>query len=235
MPVFFLTLLLQSFFPIFDRTSNEYVGRSVVNTADSEVVAEVTVTGADGGAVPSGRVILGPGEQRALLLEEILAGGSRPVSGWIRIDSSPSDVDAVLALGDGDRLATARNVTPATRLLLPDVRIDTGFRELGHTDTLVAIVMPSGFLPAVVQLDLIGLDGVVAVSVPVSIPPGRSQTVRVSEAFRDFMPDNGAGGRSFQGYLRLTSSVGVAAWQMVETPLVRSILGGVPRPRRQVS
>ena len=42
------------------------------------------------------------------------------------------------------------------------------------------------------------------------------------------MPDNGAGGRSFEGYLRLTSSAGVAAWQMVETPLVRGILGGVP-------
>ena len=85
MPVFFLTLVLQSFFPIFDTTSNEYVGLSLVNTTDSEVVAEVTAPGADGGAVPSGRVILGPGEQRVLLLEEILEGGRRPVSGWIRM------------------------------------------------------------------------------------------------------------------------------------------------------
>jgi hypothetical protein len=38
------------------------------------------------------------------------------------------------------------------------------------------------------------------------------------------LPANGLGGYKFDGYIRLNSDVGIAAWQRVETPLARSIL-----------
>jgi hypothetical protein len=48
----------------------------------------------------------------------------------------------------------------------------------------------------------------------------------VSEAFRDFLPDNRLNGKVFQGYVRLTSNVPIAAWARIETPLSRKLARG---------
>ena len=230
MNTLFLTVLLQSFLPLFDRGPNDYIGLSFVNSAESAAIVEVSATDGNTGVVSSGRVSLSPGEQRALLLEEILSGAERPDSGWIRVDSGVFDVDVVLAHGDPDRLAIAKPLSPATSLLLSDVRIDTGFRELGHTDTLVTLVRPGGFLPAGVTLELIGLDGVSRGSVAVTLAANRNITLRISDIFRDVLPDNGAGGRVFEGYLRLSAGAEIVAWQRVETPLFGHILDAEPVP-----
>ena len=224
MPTLFLTLLLQSFLPLFDTGSNDYIGLSFVNSGNSTAIVEVSATDGDTGIVLGGQISLAVGEQRALLLEEILSGGVRPDSGWIRVDPGGSSVDVVLAHGDPDRLTIAKPGLPATSLLLPDIRVDTGFRELGHTDTLVTIARPGGFLPAGVTLELIGLDGVSVGSVPVTLGANRHATLKISETFRDVLPDNGAGGRSFEGYLHLSSVEAVVAWQRVETPLFSNVL-----------
>ncbi len=101
-------------------------------------------------------------------------------------------------------------------------QVDTGFKELGATDTLVAIVFPGSFFPATVTVELGGLDALVAGSVTITMVARSSQVFGVSDVFRDFMPDNGVGGRSFQGHLRLRSTLGIAAWGRVESPLFRT-------------
>ncbi len=158
-PTFFLTLLFQSFLPLFDIDPNDYAGLSFVNSTDSTTIVEVAATDGETGSTSHGQVFLAAGEQRALLLEEILQGGETPDSGWIRVDPGTSAVEVVLAHGDPERLAIAQPVSPETSLLLPDIRVDTGFRELGHTETLLTIVRPGGFLPAEIVLELIEIDG----------------------------------------------------------------------------
>ncbi len=227
MPVLFLTLLLQSFFPIFDAPGVEYVGLSAVNASDESAQVTVTLTGNSGSVVSVAGMTLAAGNQSALLLREVLDVETTPASGWIQLDSSQQGTEFFLAAG-GDGLlggaAPARSLS--TMILLPNVRVDTGFKELGATDTLVAIVHPGSAFATTVTLELIGLDGAVAGSVTRVLPTRGSLTLRVSEAFRDFMPDNGVGGRTFEGYLRLRSTLGISAWQRVETPLVHTVLRG---------
>ena len=227
-----LTLLLQSFFPIFEPTSNEYVGLSLLNPGDSEATFTVTVGDSRGTTTDSGEVTLASGAERALLISEILDTGEVPSVGWVQVDSSGGTVEGVLANGDGAGLGMAGPLTPGTAWVLPDIRVNTGFQELGFTDTEVHIVVGSEILPAVVESDLIGLDGVVVASDSMTIPASGTTTFTISEVFGDFLPDNGVGGRTFNGYLRLTSSLNITAWQMVETPLFRRILAAqtVPDP-----
>ena len=223
MPVLFLTLILQSFLPIFDAPDNEYIGLSLVNTAAEAAVVTVTVTANDGSGAQSGAVILSAGSQRALLIQEILGTEAAPSSGWIRVDSTQSGTEIFAASGNGGFLGSAPPATSlSTSLILPNIQVDTGFKELGATDTLVAIVFPGSFFPATVTVELVGLDALVAGSVTITMVARSSQVFGVSDVFRDFMPDNGVGGRSFQGYLRLRSTLGIAAWGRVETPLFRT-------------
>ncbi len=224
MPVLFLTLLFQSFLPLFNSGSSDYAGLSFVNSTDSAAVVRVSATDGLTGSTAVGQVVLAAGEQRALLLEEILKGGDRPTAGWIRVDSGAAAVDVVLAHGNTERLVIAKPAAPTTALLIPDVRVDTGFRELGHIDTVITIARPGGLFPAPVLLDLVGIDGVRVGGVSVTLGASRSRTFRVSDTFRDVLPDNGAGGKSFEGYLRLSTGAGIVAWQMVETPLFAHVL-----------
>jgi hypothetical protein len=106
MPTLFLTLVLQSFLPLFDVGPNDYAGLFFVNSTDSVAVVEVSATDGDTDAVTRGQLTLTGGEQRALLLEEILEGSQRPDSGWICLDSGTSAVNVVLAHGDPDRLTS---------------------------------------------------------------------------------------------------------------------------------
>ena len=142
-------------------------------------------------------------------------------------DSSRQGTEFFLASGgDGLLGGAAPAKSLSTTILLPNVRVDTGFKELGATDTLVAIVHPGSVFVTTVTLELIGLDGAVAGTLTRSLAVRGSLTLRVSDAFGDFMPDNGVGARTFKGYLRLKSTLGIAAWQRVGTPLVHTVLRG---------
>ena len=223
MPALFLTLLLQSFLPIFDAPDSEYIGLSFVNTAADSADVTVAVTESDGSGVQSGQITLKAGSQKALLIQEILDTESAPAAGWIQVDSTRSGMEIFAASGNGDFLGSAPPVTSlSSSLILPNIQVDTGFKELGATDTLVALVFPGSFLPATVTVALVGLDAVVAGSVTITMAARTSQVFRLSDVFRDFMPDNGVGGRTFEGYLTLTSTQGIAAWGRVETPLFRT-------------
>ena len=227
MPVLFLTLLLQSFFPIFNAPGGEYIGLSAVNTSDEPAQVTVMLTGNDGSVAGVGGMTLASGNQKVLLLREILNVETTPASGWIQLNSSRQGTEFFLASGGDGLLGGAAPATSlSTTILLPNVRVDTGFKELGATDTLVAIVHPGSVFATTVTLELIGLDGAVAGTLTRSLAVRGSLTLRVSDAFRDFMPDNGVGGRTFEGYLRLRSTLGIAAWQRVETPLLHTVLRG---------
>src|SRR5262249_21015552 len=113
--------------------------------------------------------------------------------------------------------------TPTT-LILPHVSVNTGFTELDNTDTRVALINAS-FSPANITAQLFGTDGVLRGSVSLAFPFG-SRIVRVSEAFQNLLPNNGLGGKTFEGYVRLVSNTQIAAWQRIESPLTAGVLRG---------
>ena len=225
MAILFLTLMMQSVLPIFDLTGDEYLGLSLVNTASSAAEVTVTVNGDESGEM-GGVVSLGPGAGRAILVREILDLAADPGSGWMEIDSSQAGLGVFPATGGDGFLHTAEPADSFFEsLLLPDVRVDTGFKELAAIDTSVAVVVP-GSEDANVVLELVGLDAIVAGEVAIAVPARGIRVVQVSVVFSEHMPDNGVGGRTFEGYIRLTSDVPVAAWQRMDTPLLRTVVRG---------
>ena len=226
MAVLFLTLIMQIALPIFEFTGDEYVGLSLVNTASEFAEVTVSANGSEGVEAEAGLIALGPGTERALLLREILGLEADPASGWIEIDSNRTGLGVFLATGGDGFLHTAEPAdTFVDNLFLPDVRVDTGFRELAAIDTAVAIIVP-GELAANVVLELVSLESDVAGEVTIAVPARGSRFLRVSQAFAEFMPDNGVGGRTLEGYIRVTSDVPIAAWQRVDTPLLRTVVRG---------
>ena len=233
---YYLIFALQCLFPIFE-TAGEYLGISIVNTdtqlPNSPLVPPrtytVTATSPGGTTFQSGRVTLGAGAQRAFLLQEVIGTGT-PSSGWIRIESDASGCTSYMASGNDQVLAgTDGDQTGSTLLWLPHISINTGFMELAHTDTHVSIVN-AGAAAANVTAQMIGLDGVVKGTITIPVPANGSRIDRISELFRDALPNNGVGGKTFEGYARLSSNVPVSAWQRVETPLSRNILRAISVP-----
>jgi len=224
---FFLLFSLQCLFPIFDSFRvDEFLGLSIVNRDNQPRDFTVTVTAPEGTNVQTGRVSIPAGGQRAQLINEVLGTPRRPASGWIRVDSPAAGCTSLLASGNEAMLDNADG-TPntSTTIFIPDVAVFTGFVELNHLDTYLAIVNP-GSTAATVTARLFGLDAAMTGSTVVTVPAGGSRTMTVSEAFRDQLPDNHVGGRVFQGYMRLNSSVPIAAWARIETPLSRKLLRG---------
>src|SRR5262245_27228276 len=85
--------------------------------------------------------------------------------------------------------------------------------------------------PASITVQLVGLDGAVKGALTISVPLNGSRTDRVSELFRDALPNNSVGGKSFEGYIRLSSDVAISAWQRIDTPLSRNMLRGITAPQ----
>jgi hypothetical protein len=227
MYTFVLAFTLQCFFPLFDLGAGEFVGMSVVNRDIQQQDFTVTVTAADGRTSQSGVVTLPAGNQRAFLLSEILNGKPVPASGSVRVDKQGTDCSAYLTDGDAETLTgTDAAASLSTSILLPHIEVNTGFAELGHTDTSLVIVSPND--AAAVTVQLFGLDGVSRGSVVLSVPAFGTVTSKVSTLFNAVLPNNGLGGKGFQGYIRLMSDKGVAAWARLETPLARAVLRGQP-------
>jgi len=217
-----LAIVFQTILPIFE-TSTDYLGLSIADPSTGAV--GVTVRSSDGTVAGEGTVSIDPGGQQARLLHEVVETGAVPGAGWVEVESGNGARNAVLAFGDAGRLAMAAPGVAGRTLLLPDVRVATGFLELGYTDTLVHIVVP-GAGAATVTLRLVGMDGAVVASASVLVPAGGSRTLTVSETFGSFLPDNGLGGRTFRGYFHLESDQDMLAWQLIETPLGRAVLEG---------
>ena len=142
------------------------------------------------------------------------------------MDSAATGCFSYLASGDGSVLTGIdAAATTATALIIPHIEVNTGFTELNYFDTSIAIVNPAA-MPSLVNLQLYGLDGSIRGTVPVNVPARGSRVVLVSQILGGAMPSNGLGGRTFSGYLRLSSDTGVAAWQRIEGVISRSILRG---------
>ncbi len=211
---------------IFLTGTEGFLGLSLVNTAAVRNDITITWTDSDGNSSRTANLSLAPGSQRVALVREILGIPADPAQGWIRIDSSTTGLLSYLTSGQDGLLEGTDSVsTTTTRMVLPHVWVNTGFTELDHADTLVNLINP-GSAPATANADLIGLDGVVAGSFRITVPALGCRTMRVSESFLDALPKNGAGGRTFSGYLKITSDAGLAGWLCIDTPLSRGLLRG---------
>jgi hypothetical protein len=225
----YLIFALQCLLPIFDMGVGEYLGLSIVNPEAQPREYTITATPQTGANAQIGRVMLNPGAQQAFLLNEIL-GGVPPSSGWIRIDSAAIGCMSYLASGNDEFLAgTDAAASSSTALVLPHISVNTGFVELDHTDTMISIVN-AGIAPASVAAQLVGLDGVIIGTLSMTVPANGSRTGRMSELYRDVLPNNSLGGKKFDGYLRLSADVPISAWQRIDTPLSRSMLRGRSLP-----
>ncbi len=230
-----------SVFPVFGSETNEFIGLSLVNTSAVKNEVTVTWTDSDGNSARTASLSLAPGSQRVALLKEILTIPDDPTQGWIRIDYSESGLLSYMTSGrDGILDGTESTSLISTRITLPHVAVNTGFMELQHTETLVNLINP-GNAAANAHVDLIGLDGNTAGDLIVSIPARASHSLRVSESFSDVLPPNNVGGRTFQGYMKISSDEGLAGWLRIDTPLSRRLLRGrgveeiVPVPLAMVS
>ena len=227
MTTLLFALLLQCFFPLFDASSLQFVGLSVVNSDAQSREYVVTTRHSDGAGVQDARFSLPAGNQRAFLLPEVMPAPTS--AGWIQVDSAAPGCFSYLSTGDGRSYLTGTDAaaTTGTVLIVPHVEVHTGFAELAHLDTSVSIVNP-GATSTRVTMQLFGLDGAPKGSSATDIPARGSRVVMMSQEFGASMPSNGLGGRTFSGYLRLNADAGIAAWQRIEGVLSRSILRARP-------
>ena len=222
---FFLIFTLQCLFPIFDFEANEFIGVSIVNTDTQTREFTVTATSQDGTNPQSTKLTLNASAQRAGLLKEILGTTSGSSFGWIRIDSALNTCTSYMTFGTEQSLTgtEAMQAVPAALAVLPHISVNTGFAELNHIDTRIAVVNPSN-IGANVTARLIGLDGGLRDIFRFVIPASGSRIVRVSEIFQSSLPNNNFGGKTFSGYVNLESNTPIAAWQQIETPLSKNLL-----------
>ena len=228
---FVLMFALQCLFPLFDADAGGFTGVSIVNTDTESREFTVTATSADGATAQTGRLTLNAAGQRALLLTEILATAQVPAPGWVQIEPVASGCTSYITFGNGETLTgtePARRIQQApqnTEIILSHISVNTGFTELNHMDTQIAVVN-AGVLAGDVTAQLFGLDGASRGSTAIRVPGRGSRVVRASEVFQTLLPANNLGGKTFYGYVRLSSPLSVAAWQRIETPLSRSLLRG---------
>src|SRR5262245_24261431 len=221
----FIVALALCIFPIFGNSSTDYLGLSVVNDSTVQRDLAISVRSPEGMIVQSGNLTIPAGAQRARLLREIL--GSPSTEGWIRVDGLDGPCRGFLLEGSQTSFASMESPSgsPGTVVFLPHVSVNTGFMELAHTETSVAIVNPNAS-PATVTAELISLQGVSSGKINLQVPVQGSRTFRVSETFAAVLPNNNVGGKTFEGYIRLTANVGIVAWQRLDTPLTASVLRG---------
>jgi hypothetical protein len=222
-----LIFALQCLFPIFEAEADEFVGVSIVNTDTQTREFTVTATSPEGTNSKSSRLTLNAGSQHTALLKEILGTTTGFSSGWIRIDSALNACTSYVTSGTDQSLTgtEAMKAAPAALVILPHVSVNTGFAELNHIDTRIAVVNPSN-ASTEITARLIGLDGGLRGIFRFVIPASGSRVARVSEIFQSSLPNNNLGGKTFSGYVHLESSTPIAAWQRIETPLSRSLLRG---------
>lgn len=224
MTTFVLALALQCIFPIFESAIGQFVGMSIVNTDTQTHDYVLTARNSEGSVAQEARMTLKGGNQRAFLLSEVFSPTPGD-TGWIQVDSAAPGCFSYLSAADSGSMLTGADAAAATAtaLLAPHIEVNTGFTELNYIDTSVIIVNP-GVAVADVNLQLYGLDGLSKATVQVSVPARGSRVVQMSRIFESAMPANTLGGRTFSGYLRLSSASGVAAWQRIDGVLARSLL-----------
>jgi hypothetical protein len=230
----FIVALALCIFPIFGGRSSDYLGLSVVNDSAAQQDFAVTVRSSEGMVAQSGNLTIPAGAQRARLLQEILGSPLKSAEGWIRVDGLAVPCRGYLLQGSETSFAGFESASGASAevALLPHVSVNTGFMELGHTETSVGIVNPN-VTPAAVTVELFTLRGVSAGKMDLQVPVQGSRTFRASEAFAAVLPNNNVGGKTFEGYIRLTANVGIVAWQRIDTPLRASVLRGRPTSEMQ--
>jgi hypothetical protein len=228
--MFALSFMLACIFPIFDSGPGDFVGLSIANTNNQAQYYSVIAFGEDGriAAVESSQ--WDPGVQRAFLLPDFFT--FPPVLPLKSLRISPiqgptaNGCNAVLSQGNDEKLVGVEPATAGgTTVYLPHISVATGFLELEYTDTRLAIVNTQQDV-ANVTAQLFGVAGEFRGSTSFSLPALGSHSFLVSQAFANAIFDNAAGGKQFEGYIRLDSNVAVAAWERIETPLSWSALRG---------
>ncbi len=216
-----------SLLPIFETHDGDFIRLSLVNTSDAPSNVTITWTSADGKTDLQANLSLYSGAQCVALVREILAMPADPLQGWIRIDASEPGLVSTMTTGHpGIEDATVSASRIFTQITLPHIEVNTGFMELAYADTLINLVNPGSAL-ASASCELINLDGVPNGKIKVFIPPRVSRILRISDSFGAVLPANGAGGKTFRGYLKVASDIGLAGWLQIDTPLSRRLFRGV--------
>ncbi len=220
-----LMLVLHCFFPLVDH-AGDFVGLSILNRENEAREFTITAVSSEGAALQTARVTLGAANQKAILLTELFGSRLASEAGWLRVDTNSSGCSSYVAVGNHSSVMGFEGAEIASSTIyLPQVSVNTGFLELGHTETRVVIVNP-GDITANVDVGLFGLEGGLRGRIPIGVPPRGTRSVRVSELFSAVIPANNAGGKTFEGYIRLVSDAPIAAWERIDTPLSRSVLRG---------
>ena len=225
MHLFILALAMQCILPIFDLSSADFFGLSLVNRDAQVREFTVTATPADGANPRTNRLTVGAVGQRALLLSELFPPSGLS-SGALTIDSTAGDCPVYTTLGSSQALTGTDGATVfSDSIYLPHIEVNTGFVELAHTDTVVGIIN-STTASTSVTVQLVNFDGTVRGSTVTFIPGKGTSIFRISESFQQVLPNNSLGGKTFQGYARVRGFVGLAAWQRIDTPLSSALIRG---------
>jgi hypothetical protein len=209
-------------FPIFQYAPADPTGITIVNSSSDAREFRLVLTSAEGIEIKTQIALIPPKEERHYSINEIAGAPGTLPAGWVRVESPTADFSAYMTSGTPMSLGAPEPLSHgASNLLLPNIRIHRGFRELGETDTVVALVNP-GNDPVVSTLTLMAYDGSVRGTTQVTVPGAGSRLVRLSTA----IPPIGIN-VDLDGYVSIRSSGPVAAWQQIETPLARTTLSAV--------
>ncbi len=211
------------FFPAL--RGNRYVGITLANWGSTPADVLLTAVDSEGNSVePSTDVInprmvtLPPRGQVALLTDQI--HGAPPVDGWIRGDSSSSEIAAFFLHSDEDpsRIAGTRAGSEGAAELY--------FGRI-EDQTRVTVVNPNG-VAAKIELQLIDRWGATLATESFEIVPWGL----LSEEARDLLPILSSLQtikESVSGYIRLTADRGVQGYQEIRIGGSSYMLPGQPR------
>jgi hypothetical protein len=208
------------YFPYFQGSSKRYTGLALANWGSTP--ADVLFTAFDDSgtrtATPAGisnphMITIAPGAQIAMLAEQVFGlAVSDPRNGWIKAESSSSQVAGFFLDGDFDQTlldgAVADSRT-ATSLYLTCARRVSGRRPGKNIKNLIDIINP-GVAPAHLLFNLLDNNGASIDSASRTLLPGG----RMAEDILNLFP--GTSQPQADGYISLTSDAGVAGYQAIE-------------------
>ncbi len=219
-------------FPYFQGNNQRYTGIALANFGAAPADILFTAIGNDGlqvhepSAMLNPRIMtIGPGAQIALLAEQIFGlSFSDPRNGWIRAESATSSVRGFFL--DGDQAQTfltgaVADSRAVRRLFFLRAQLSSAPSPGNTYRNLINIVNPNA-VESQVSLELCDETGK-PLDVARRTLPARG---RLATDLPELFP--AAGAARSQGYIVVTSSVGVIGYQSIDTGSTIFSLPGIP-------
>jgi hypothetical protein len=208
-------------FPFFQGDRERYTGIAVANWGNT--AADLRFQAYDNSGRPLASpaeiinprmITIAPGAQVAMLAEQIHGLSlDNTRNGWIQVDSSSSQVSGFFLDGNVAQTVLDGAVAgqpAATTLFFTRAQYGSGIFAGVSYKNLIDVVNP-GDTPAKLTLSLINEFGAIAGTAARTLPAHG----RMAEELATVFPD--AGSRIQQGYVKLTSDVGVIGYQSIES------------------